>query len=103
MGTDFDQNGFGGRRRTWRHQRLSDGRETPMTKIRHLICTAIAAAGLMISASNSFAQQPDVGDQPGLVADDSYELDPEWQKKKVFFPTPDPPGPPLLPTPQRRS
>ena len=57
-----------------------DGREY-MTKIRHLICMTIAAAGLMFSASHGFAQQPDRGDEPGLIADDSYELDPEWQKQ----------------------
>ena len=54
-----------------------------MTGIRHLICTTIAAAGLMLSASHSFAQQADPGDQPGLIADDSYQLDPEWQKQMV--------------------
>ena len=36
-----------------------------MTKFRHLIVTAVAAAGLMLSVSHSFAQQPvDRGDQP---------------------------------------
>ena len=42
-----------------------------MTKCRHLIWTMAAAAGLLLSASESFAQKPDVGDQPGLLADDS--------------------------------
>ena len=42
-----------------------------MTKFRHLIWTMAAAAGLMLSASQSFAQKPDVGDQPGLIADDN--------------------------------
>ena len=37
-----------------------------MTKLRHLICMTMAAAGLMLSGSHSFAQQPDQGDQPGL-------------------------------------
>ena len=43
-----------------------------MTKFRHLIWMVIAAVGLMLSASQSEAQtrQPDVGDQPGLIADD---------------------------------
>src|SRR6266699_2305359 len=52
-----------------------------MMKFRHLIWMIIAAAGLMLSISQSFAQQPDVGDQPGLLADDSVELDPEYKRK----------------------
>ena len=51
-----------------------------MTKFRHLIWMMIAAVGLMLSVSQSFAQQPDVGDQPGLLPDDSVELDPEFQQ-----------------------
>ena len=47
-----------------------------MTRFRHLIWMIMAAIGLMLSASHSYAQQPDVGDQPGLLADDSVELDP---------------------------
>jgi len=42
-----------------------------MIKFRHLIWMMIAAAGLMLSVSQSFAQKPDVGDQPGLLPDDS--------------------------------
>ena len=55
-----------------------------MTKFRHLIWTVMAAAGLMLSLSQSFAQQPDVGDQPGLLADDSVELDPEFRRTAVL-------------------
>ena len=58
-----------------------------MTKLRHLIWTVVAAAGLMISASHSFAQQPDVGDQPGLLPDDSVQLDPEFRKQMVYYRT----------------
>ena len=56
-----------------------------MTKFRHLIWTLIATSGLILSASQSQAQhrQPDVGDQPGLIADDSVELDPEFRKTAV--------------------
>ena len=59
-----------------------------MTKLRHLIWT-IATSGLILSASQSQAQhrQPDVGDQPGLVADDSVELDPEFRKTAVLYRT----------------
>ena len=53
-----------------------------MTKFRHLIWTMVAAAGLMLSVSPSFAQKPDVGDQPGLIADDSVELDPQFRKHR---------------------
>ena len=72
-----------------------------MTKMRHLICTAIAAAGLMLSASHSFAQQADQGDQPGLIADDSYELDPEWQKQMVYYRTTESPGTIIISTTER--
>jgi hypothetical protein len=60
-----------------------------MTKFRRLIWMVIAAVGLMLSASQSQAQlrQPDVGDQPGLIADDSVELDPEFRKTAVLYRT----------------
>src|ERR1700743_1535569 len=77
-----------------------DGREY-MTKIRHLICMTIAAAGLMFSTSHGFAQQPDRGDEPGLIADDSYELDPEWQKQMVYYRTTEPPGTIIISTTER--
>jgi len=44
-----------------------------MMKFRHLIWMIIAAAGLMLSVSQSFGTTPDVGDQPGLLADDSVD------------------------------
>ena len=61
-------------------------------KIRNLIWTLTAAFGLLLSVSQTFAQQPDRGDEPGLVADDSYQLDPEWRKQVVFYRTTEPPG-----------
>jgi lipoprotein-anchoring transpeptidase ErfK/SrfK len=72
-----------------------------MRKIRHLICATIAAAGLMLSASHSFAQQPDRGDEPGLIADDAYELDPEWQKQMVYYRSTEPPGTIIIATSER--
>ena len=63
-----------------------------MNKFRHLIWTMLAAVGLMLSNSQSFAQQPDVGDQPGLLADDSVELDPEFRKQAVYYRTTEAPG-----------
>src|SRR6478609_8161502 len=74
-----------------------------MTKFRHLIWTVIAAVGLILSASQSQAQvrQPDVGDQPGLIADDSVELDPEFRKTAVLYRTNEPPGTIIVQTAER--
>jgi len=74
-----------------------------MTKFRHLIWTLIATSGLILSASQSQAQhrQPDVGDQPGLVADDSVELDPEFRKTAVLYRTNEPPGTIIVQTAER--
>ncbi len=72
-----------------------------MTKFRHLIWTFVATVGLILSISHSFAQQPDVGDQPGLLPDDSLELDPEWRKQAVFFRTTEAPGTIIVATSER--
>ena len=74
-----------------------------MTKFRHLIWMVIAASGLVLSASQSQAQtrQPDVGDQPGLLADDSVELDPQWKKTAVLYRTNEPPGTIIVVTAER--
>src|SRR6201989_3523042 len=72
-----------------------------MTKFRHLIWMLIAAGGLMLSVSHSHAQQPDVGDQPGLLADDSVELDPEFRKQPVYYRTTEPPGTIIISTAER--
>jgi lipoprotein-anchoring transpeptidase ErfK/SrfK len=72
-----------------------------MTKFRHLVWMAIAAAGLMLSVSQSFAQQHDPGDQPGLLADDGYQLDPEWQKQMVLYRTTEAPGTIIISTAER--
>src|SRR6185437_8235732 len=85
-------------RQMWR-----TARRTPMIAFRHLILTAVAAAGLTFSATHSFAQQrqPDVGDQPGLIADDSVELDPEFRKQIVLYRTSEPPGTIIIQTAER--
>ena len=59
--------------------------------------------GLMLSASQSQAQlrQPDVGDQPGLIADDSVELDPEFRKTAVLYRTNEAPGTIIIATAER--
>jgi lipoprotein-anchoring transpeptidase ErfK/SrfK len=72
-----------------------------MTSLRYLISTVAAAAGLFLPLSQSFAQQPDPGDQPGLQADDSYELDPEWRKQVVYYRTTEPPGTIIVATAER--
>ncbi len=72
-----------------------------MTKFRHVIWTMAAAAGLLLSAAQSFAQKPDVGDQPGLIADDSVELDPQFRKTAVLYRTSEPPGTIIISTKDR--
>ena len=74
-----------------------------MTKFRHLIWMIIAAGGLVLSASQSEAQtrQPDVGDQPGLIADESVELDPQFKKTAVLYRTSEAPGTIIVVTAER--
>jgi lipoprotein-anchoring transpeptidase ErfK/SrfK len=72
-----------------------------MTDFRRLTGALIAAIGLILSAPHAFAQQPDRGDEPGLVADDSYELDPEWQKQVVYYRTNEAPGTIIVSTAER--
>jgi lipoprotein-anchoring transpeptidase ErfK/SrfK len=72
-----------------------------MTRFRHLIWMTIAAAGLMFSVSHGYAQQPDVGDQPGLLPDDSVELDPEFRKQVVYYRTNEAPGTIIISTGER--
>src|SRR5205807_10537974 len=76
------------------------GERLAMRRLRHLIWMMIAAVGLMLSASQSYAQQPDA-DQPGLLADDSFELDPEFRKQAVFYRTTEPPGTIIISTAER--
>src|ERR1044072_2214251 len=74
-----------------------------MTKFRHLIWMVIAAGGLVLSAPQSDAQtrRPDVGDQPGLLPDDSVELDPEFRKTAVLYRTNEAPGTIIVVTAER--
>jgi len=72
-----------------------------MIKFRHLMWTVISTAGLILSGSHGFAQQPYEADQPGLIADDSYKIDPEWQKQVVFFRTTEAPGTIIIATAER--
>jgi lipoprotein-anchoring transpeptidase ErfK/SrfK len=72
-----------------------------MTKFRHVIWTIAAAAGLLLSVSQSYAQQPDVGDEPGLIADDDVELDPQFKRTAVLYRTSEPPGTIIISTKDR--
>ena len=72
-----------------------------MTKLRHLIWTMAAAAGLMLSIAPSHAQKPDVGDQPGLIADDSVELDPQFKRTAVLYRPSEAPGTIIISTKDR--
>jgi lipoprotein-anchoring transpeptidase ErfK/SrfK len=72
-----------------------------MVKFQHLIWVMIAAVGLVLSVSQGFAQQPDVGDQPGLLADDSVELNPEFRKQAVYYRTTEAPGTIIISTNER--
>ena len=72
-----------------------------MTKLRHLALAFTMAAGLLVPLAASQAQQPDRGDEPGLVADDGYELEPEWQKQLVYYRTTEPPGTIIVSTNER--
>jgi lipoprotein-anchoring transpeptidase ErfK/SrfK len=72
-----------------------------MIKLRHLIWIFVAAAGLVLSASQSFAQQNDPGDQPGLLPDDSVELDPEFRRTMVLYRTTEAPGTIIIQTSER--
>jgi lipoprotein-anchoring transpeptidase ErfK/SrfK len=77
-------------------------RECLMIKLRHLIWTMIAAAGLAFSISQSFAQQPqDPGDQPGVVPDENAEPDPEFRKQMVYYRTNEPAGTIIISTAER--
>ena len=72
-----------------------------MTTFRHAIWKVVAAVGLTLSASPGFAQKPDVGDQPGLIADDTVELDPEFKKTAVLYRTTEAPGTIIISTAER--
>ncbi len=72
-----------------------------MTTLRHLTWMLMAAAGLLLSTGAGYAQSNDPGDQPGLVADDSYQLDPEWQKQMVLYRTTEQPGTIIVSTSER--
>ena len=72
-----------------------------MIKFRHTIWMMMAAIGLMLSVSPGLAQQPDVGDQPGLLPDDSVLLAPEFRKQMVYYRSSEAPGTIIISTAER--
>lgn len=72
-----------------------------MIEFRRLIGLPVVAVGLMLSIVHAAAQQPDVGDQPGLIADDSVQLEPEFQKQMVLYRTTEAPGTIIIQTAER--
>jgi lipoprotein-anchoring transpeptidase ErfK/SrfK len=75
-----------------------------MINIRRLLgFQLVAAASLMLSITQGLAQQPrpDVGDEPGLIADDSVQLEPEFQKQMVLYRTTEAPGTIIIATSER--
>ena len=72
-----------------------------MTKLRSLIWMSMAVIGLILPTLPSYAQQQDAGDEPGLVADEGYQLDPEWQKQAVLYRTTEAPGTIIVSTAER--
>src|SRR5437870_13592632 len=72
-----------------------------MMNFRHLTWMLIAAFGLVFSTVQSHAQKRPDADEPGLVADDGYELAPERKKQVVYFRTTEAKGTIIVVTPER--
>lgn len=72
-----------------------------MLNFRRLTWMLIAAFGLVFSGAESHAQKrPDV-DEPGLIADDTYELEPQFRKQVVYYRTNEAPGTIIVVTAER--
>ncbi|HEY0850902.1 MAG TPA: L,D-transpeptidase [Bradyrhizobium sp.] len=72
-----------------------------MTNFRHLTWMVIAAFGLIFSTTQSYAQTRPDADEPGLIADDGYELEPQWRKQVVYYRTTEAPGTIIVVTAER--
>ena len=72
-----------------------------MTRFRHLTWMLIAAVGFVFAASQSHAQKRPDADEPGLVADDGYELEPEFKKQVVYYRSSEAPGTIIVATGER--
>ncbi|MCW5702372.1 MAG: L,D-transpeptidase [Bradyrhizobium sp.] len=72
-----------------------------MTNYRHLTWMLIAAVGLVFSSTQGHAQKRPDADEPGLIADDAYELEPQFRKQVVYYRTNQPPGTIIVVTAER--
>ena len=72
-----------------------------MRNFRHLTWMLIAAFGLVFSTVQSHAQKRPDADEPGLVADDGYELEPQFKKQVVYYRTTEAPGTIIVVTAER--
>lgn len=72
-----------------------------MRNFRHLTWMLIAAFGLVFSTVQSHAQKRPDADEPGLVADDGYELQPQFKKQVVYYRTNEAPGTIIVVTTER--
>ena len=72
-----------------------------MTNFRHLTWMLIVAFGLVFASTQSHAQKRPDADEPGLIADDGYQLDPEFRKQAVYYRTTEAPGTIIVVTAER--
>ena len=61
----------------------------------------IAVFGLVFSSAQSYAQKRPDADEPGLVADDDYELEPRFRKQVVPYRSTEAPGTIIISTAER--
>jgi lipoprotein-anchoring transpeptidase ErfK/SrfK len=62
----------------------------------------LACAALLVTGAPALAQSlNDPGDQPGIEADESFELPPQFQKQMVFYRTSEAPGTIIVETSER--
>ncbi len=60
-----------------------------------------AVAGAQYGVPRDYEITLDVGDEPGRVADDNYQLDEKWQRRVVFYRTLEAPGTIIVETRER--
>jgi lipoprotein-anchoring transpeptidase ErfK/SrfK len=76
-----------------------------MFQILSLSCArfvVVVCAVLFVTSAPALAQSSnDPGDQPGIEADDSYELEPQFQKQMVYYRTTEAPGTIIVQTNER--
>jgi lipoprotein-anchoring transpeptidase ErfK/SrfK len=65
------------------------------------IWPVLACVAFLFSGVSAHAQSNDPGDQPGVEADESYELEPQFQKQMVYYRTSEAPGTIIVQTNER--